>query len=332
MAGREAGLARVARLSLGVALAIATGERLADAAPAGESFRCELRQESGLAEADARTASALICEELKRESGASGAYAVTLGALGQAIVVVASREDGAASLTVEVANMEEMPLAARRIAVALAHGRSLQSGQRVDNLLEAETRVPLNKKGSLKFVTGVQDLESPGFGARSVGFSLGLLYVTPRFALPVEARFGWGSEAYPAARLGLAALSIGARRYVSDRNASPFFGGGLSLLRLDAERGSYPDSYGYGPRPGSDDYFYADRTSVSPYLEAGVELLRLHRGRVLFHVRADFPTAALETQPVPCYDPTYCDPRQGDLVPAQSRYVVPVSLGVSVAF
>jgi hypothetical protein len=332
MARDSAGLASITRsLAVGLALA-AAGVR--PVAAQGPAFSCELKQQSGLAESDARTAAALICEELRRESAGAGAYGISLGSLGQAIVVVASRGDGTASLTVQVANMEEMPLAARRIAGALAHGRPLAAGQRVDNLLESETRQPLSKKGSLKFMAGVMDVESPGFGARSVGFSLGLLYSTPRFALPVEARFAWSGTGYPDADLDLAGLGIGARRYVSDRDVSPFFGGGLALLHLSASRGSYPDPYGSASSPGSDAYFYADRTSVGPYVEAGVELLRLHRGRVLFQVRAEFPTGPLESDAVPvgCYDPRYCDPAQDHVIPAQSRYVVPVSFGVSVAF
>ena len=218
------GLASVTRLlALGFALA-ALGAR--PAAAQGPAFSCELKQQSGLVESDARTATTLICEELRRESAGAGAYGISLGSLGQAIVVVASRGDGTASLTVQVANMEEMPLAARRIAGALAHGRPLAAGQRVDNLLESETRQPPSKKGSLKFMAGVMDVESPGFGARSVGFGLGLLYSTPRFALPVEARFAWSGTGYPDPELDLAGLGIGARRYVSDRDVSPFFGGG----------------------------------------------------------------------------------------------------------
>ena len=55
---------------------------------------------------------------------------------------------------------------------------------------------------------------------------------------------------------------------------------------------------------------------------------------MLFQVRADFPTGPLESDaiPVSCYDPRYCDPAQDRVIPAQSRYVVPVSFGVSVAF
>jgi hypothetical protein len=330
--GREA---RVLPLLGALALVLLAGPRAAtaDDVQSGRAFRCELKQQSGLAEADARTASDLICAELRRESAGLGAYAVTLGALGQAIVVVATREDGTASLTVQVANLEEMPLAARRIAAALAHGRTLEAGQRVDNLLQSETRSPLSKKGSLKFSTGVLDIESPGFGARSVGFSLGLLYTTPRFALPVEARFAWGGTGYPDADLGLAALSVGARRYLSDRDASAFVGGGLGVLHLSAQEGTYPDAYA-GGSTGSSRYFYDDRTTAAPYVELGLELLRLHRGRVLFQVRADFPTGALEMPAVPvtCYDPRYCDPRNDHVIPAQSRYVVPVSFGVGVAF
>jgi len=111
---------------------------------------------------------------------------------------------------------------------------------------------------------------------------------------------------------------------------SPFAGGGLGILRLQAREGDYP---GYGQ--ATSEYFDAERFGVAPYLEVGVEALRLHRARVALHVRADFPTGSLETPEIPIY--SYSDDWQADPVlestyPAQSRYVVPVSIGVTVAF
>jgi hypothetical protein len=292
---------------------------------AGESFRCELKEARGVAEPDARTASELVCGELRRASGGRGTYDVELRTLGEVVVVTASREDPAGSVTVQVHGVEEILTAAPRIADALVRGLGFATTQRVDNLLVEETRQARVKKGSVKFSLGVADVESPGFGARSAGFSLGLVYATPRFALPAELRFDWDDNGYPAKSLDVFSISVGGRWFLSRKDVSPFVGGGLGVLNLSAEGGSY----------GQESYFSAEKVGVAPYVEAGVEMLRLHRGRIALLVRADFPLGSLESPEIPAY--SYTDPVIGSHYeqtgqPAQSRYVIPVSIGVSVAF
>jgi hypothetical protein len=294
------------------------------AAAADEGFRCELKEARGVAETDARTASELLCGELRRVSGARGAYAVELRTLGELVVVTASREEPAASVTVRVRGVEEILTAAPRIADTLVRGLGFATTQRVDNLLAEETREARVKKGSVKFSLGVADVESPGLGARSAGFALGLQYANPRFALPAELRFAWDDAPYPGKGLDLFSISVGGRAYLSKRDLSPFVGGGLGVLKLEAR-----DSTGAGLE------FYGDRFGIAPYAEAGVEMLRLHRGRIALHVRADFPLGRIESPEIPSY--SYYDPALGyyDEQPgrrAESRYVVPVSIGVSVAF
>jgi hypothetical protein len=296
-------------------------------AGADETFRCELKEARGVPPADAQTASELVCDELRRASGGRGAYDVELRTLGKVVVVTASREEPAGSVTVQVAGVEEVPTAAPRIADALVRGLGFATTQRVDNLLETETRKAPVKKGSVKFSLGVADVESPGHGARAAGFSLGLMYATPRFSLPAELRVAWDESSYGEKRLDLFSISVGGRAYLSRRDVSPFLGGGLGLLHLGADEGGYPELEG--------DYFYADSLGIAPYVEAGVEMLRLHRGRVALLVRADIPLRALESPEIPPYSYPDAYGRPGPAYPgrpAESRYVVPVSIGVSVAF
>jgi hypothetical protein len=321
-AGRtRAGQGSLTALGLTVLLA---GAGLAARAGADEGFRCELKEARGVATPDAQTATELLCGELRRVSGGRGVYTVELRTLGELVVVTASREEPAGSVTVQVRGVEEILTAAPRIADALVRGLGFATTQRVDNLLVEETRPARVKKGSVKFSLGVADIESAGFGARAAGFSLGLMYSAPRFALPAELRFAWDDAAYPGKGLDLFSVSVGGRAYLSTRDLSPFVGGGMGVLKLDAR-----DSTG----PGVE--FYAERFGVAPYAEAGVEMLRLHRGRVALHVRADFPLGSLESPEIAPY--SYTDPMTGYHYeqpgqPAESRYVVPVSIGVSVAF
>jgi hypothetical protein len=286
-----------------------------------------LKDAGGLSAVEAGTAVGLICDDLRRESGGQGTFEIRLGVLGSLVNVTATRVDTGESISVRVEGLEEIPLASTRIAEALVHHRALASTQRVDNLLEEETREARVKRGSVKFTLGVADLESIGHGARGAGFSLGLTYATPRFALPAEMRFAWDDNAYPEPGMNLFSVSLGGRGYLSKRDVSPFVGGGLGLLWLDAHGGEYPN-----PGEASSDYFQADSLGVAPYVEAGVEVLRLHRGRIALHVRADFPLASLQSQEIEVWsewDPPGSAPQ---VYPAQSRYVVPVSIGISVAF
>jgi hypothetical protein len=298
-------------------------------ARADEAFRCELKEARGVSPADAGTAAGLICEELKRVSDGRGAFGVTLATLGRTVVVTTAREGTLDSVTVQVDGLEEVPVAAVRIAEALVRGQAFATTQRVDNLLRGETRPALAKKGSVKFFLGVADVESPGHGARAAGFSLGLVYASPRFALPAEMRFAWDDAQQQDPGLSLFSISVGGRGYLSKRDVSPFVGGGLGVLRLSASEGAYP-----GPDGSASGYFYGERWGVAPYVEAGVEMLRLHRGRVGLQIRADFPTAALRSEAIEGYswDERTGTPRVEYVYPAQSRYVVPVTIGLSVAF
>ena len=298
-------------------------------APAGadEPFRCVLKEAGGLSAVEAGTAVGLLCDDLRRESGGQGTFEIRLGVLGSLVNVTATRLDTGESISVRAGGLEEVPLASARIAEALVHHRTLASTQRVDNLLVEETREARVKRGSVKFTLGVADLESIGHGARGAGFSLGLTYATPRFALPAEMRFAWDDNAYPEPGISLFSVSLGGRGYLSKRDVSPFVGGGLGLLWLDAHGGEYP--YPGGPSSG---YFQAESLGVAPYVEAGVEVLRLHRGRIALHVRADFPLAALHSEEIEVWSEWDRPGSAPRVYPAQSRYVVPVSIGLSVAF
>ncbi|HEX9189395.1 MAG TPA: hypothetical protein VGB87_20125 [Vicinamibacteria bacterium] len=299
-------------------------------AQAPEAFHCGLTEAGGVAQADAHTAARLVCEELRRASTGQGRFGVGLAALGRVVIVTATREDTGASVSVRVEGVEEIPVAAPRIASALAEGLAFATTQRVDNLLEDEVKLAKTKKGSVKFTLGVADVESPGLGARSAGFSLGLLYASPRFALPAEIRFAFDDGQGDEPELDLFSISVGGRAYLSKRDWSPFVGAGLGVLRLAASEDQYTETGYPGP-----EYFYADRFGLAAYVEAGVEVLRLHRGRIALHVRADLPTWSLESDAYAVYP--YWDGRGPYPEPeyvrtARSRYVAPVSIGLTVAF
>lgn len=295
-------------------------------AAAQDTFQCALKQSAGVAQADAETAARLLCDELRKEAGARGAFEVTFGTLGKAVLVTAMRSDSRFSVTIQVDGLEELTLAAGRVAKALVQGQPFSSTERVDNLIRSEARESLSKKGSVKFSLGIADVETPGHGARGSGLVLGLTYNTPRVALPAEMRFGWDNEDYRGKQLRLFSVSVGGRAYLSTRDWSPFAGGGVGYLNLRVDQGDY--------LAAGAPYFSGERSGVVPYVEAGVELLRTHRGRVALQVRADLPTGSVRSARYEIYtwDERAQSSRVEGVVPERSRYVAPVTIGISVTF
>src|SRR5574340_121733 len=126
---RSGGCQRARRLlGLGAVVLLAAG--VGRIARADENFRCELKEARGVAAADAATAADLVCAELRRASGGRGAFGITLATLGKIVVVTATREEPAGSVTVQADGIEEVPKAAPRIADALVRAVGFGTTQR----------------------------------------------------------------------------------------------------------------------------------------------------------------------------------------------------------
>lgn len=300
----------------------------APSAAGEDAFACGPKEVQGVAATDAATAVGLVCAQIIRESDGRGRYVVSLGTLGRVVILVVERLDESRSVTVRLEGIEETGVAAPRVARAIVRGEPFPATQRVDNLLEGEVRPALTKRGSVKFAAGVADVETPGHGARGTGFQLGLQYATPRFALPVDLRLAKGDAEYGEAQVDLFSISVGGRGFLSTRNVSPFLGGGLGMIWLHASEGTDPYS------GEASTWFEADTLRVAPYVEAGVEALRLHRGRVALFVRADLPLSPLRSPEIRYsdWDPRTGAPGEQVVLPGSARYVAPVSIGLTVAF
>jgi hypothetical protein len=310
---------RTVVVSLAVALSLATAPLGAETS----AFQCTAGASRGVPAADAQTAVEMVCEALAQRAGRTGTYEVTLRPLGRKILLTAGRLDPPGARSLQLETIEEVATAAPRIAEALVSERPLDTTQRVDNLLEFETHTTRSKQGSVRFAVGVSDFTPIGHGGSGAGFSLGLLYSAPQIALPVDLRFGWNARDAIGREASFVAVSAGARRYLSKRDTSPFVGGGLSMLHLEASEGAYGSGY-----------FHGERLGMAPYLETGVEILRLHRARLAFLVRVDLPTGSLRSEEYPIYvwDPALGQERMTETARSQSRYVAPASLGMTVAF
>jgi hypothetical protein len=278
----------------------------------GSAFRCVAGEVRGVEPADAQTAIELVCDAI-RATDAAGTFSVSLRSLGHDIILSAARDQGA-PVTATLSGIEEAQTAAARLAAAVVDKHALPTTQRIDNLLETETREPLSKKGSVRFSTGVNGFTPLGHGGSGAGFSLGLIYAAPTVALPVDMRFAWNESSDGSPSASLFAISVGGRRYFSRRDLSPFAGAGFSMLRLSAEEGHYDSGRFEGTRFG-----------FAPYLEGGIEILRLHRARLAFGLRLDVPTGSLRSDGASDY---YGQPTR----PPSSRYVMPLSAGATIAF
>jgi hypothetical protein len=317
---------RAVAVPLGLLLSSVTAAAAEQAAAPAAGFRCRAGDVRGVPEADALTAVEMVCSEIRRLAPGTGTYAVSLGALGRQIVLTAAREDETASITLLLETIEEVSTSAPRVAEALVGRKPLATTQRVDNLLESETRRPLSKRGSVKFATGVAGFSPLGHGGSGAGFSIGLTYAAPQLALPVALRVGWTEGAGQDKTASFFAISAGARRYFSRRDVSAFAGAGVSMLKVRASEWHLGVEW-----PGRG--FDAERFGAAPYLEAGVEVLRLHRARLAFALQLDFPTGPLRSEGYTLYT-TDAGRRQRveRVIPAESRYVVPASLGVTITF
>jgi hypothetical protein len=287
------------------------------AAPAGTSpFRCEATDVAGLPADDAATAVAITCDELAAAAHHSGAYGVGLRALGQSVVMTVRRLETDESRRLVLDGLKEVPTAARRLAEALVLGKPVEDTRLVDNLVESEGRKLVTRSGSRKFELGALALASGQGTGTGGGFSLAFSYDSPTFAIPAEIRFAHSSSGER--EMSHFSIDTGARLYLSQHDVGPFVGGGFSYLYLslsnlrDRERYVYVEDSHWGP---------------GLYAEGGVQLFRLHRGRLTAKVRADFPLYSLHPVGVD-YQP------RGGSVPIDDgkRYLVPITFGLAMSF
>jgi hypothetical protein len=283
-------------------------------------FECLAGEVSGVKTADGQTAVGIVCHELERVSGRVGRYRVSLRTLGYSVMLEVERLDAAGRLMATLAGVEEVTTAAPRIAVALVRNEPLSKSQRVGTLLWDETRQTPLKEGKLSFGLGALGLAAPGQGvATGGGFSLSMSYNAPDFSVPVQFRVAGGGGDDGGHGAHLVGFDVGMRWMTSRRDVSPFVGGGMGWLSWRVDEST---DYEYWPRTAS-------YSGAAPFVEVGVELLRLHRSRVSASLRADLPLQNVMRPEGEHWEPRADKPT---IVPGHSFYAVPVTLGVTVAF
>jgi hypothetical protein len=298
-----------------------------DARPA-----CRLGEHYGIDEASASTATQIVCDAIQHAGPSSGEhFRVSIGTLGRVVVLTVAKEGttrGSAedSRQLRLQNIEEIPVAAPRLADALVHGTPIEETQKVDNLVGEETRVPRSKGGHVKFAMGLMGITPPvdkGL-TPSPGIILDLHYETAngRLELGGDMRFGGGSnnDNTIAAVDGFFEFSMGGRYYTNDTDFSPYIGGGFAW------------SYFHLTLP--DGAFTNDHSGLGAYVGTGFEVMRTHSAHLAVGARLDLPFYAFQGSP---YEVSaYCAPSSpctgGNAGSATSFYYAPVSLEMRLTF
>ena len=299
------------------------------AAPARGPAPCISGLSEGIPPGDAHTAAALVCEGLRNAGAdvatepvdpqaASGdsAYRIDVRPLGSLVILQVSFESPIGttvdSRSLQLNGIEEVSVAAPRIADSLVHGTPLGKTAKIDTLVGQETRVYTKQYGETLFAFGVLGYALPDKTWGGYGVFGRLYYEAQRYAVGLDLRLGTSGNSDGDS--SLVGLSVGARYFLSGDDISPFVGGGAGILWLGQK-------HRYGDETPANSYAYDsydDRTQLrgsglAAFGEVGCEFLRMHRSRLDASVRADAPFFDLEGR-------------------GHHRYTMPVSLQLSYSF
>ena len=317
------------KTSLLAALAACTVTALPTMARAA-SDTCLVGDHTGIADGDALTSARLVCDAVRALGRTVGppttepppgpAFRVQLQPLGRSLILTLAEEaPGGAVVTQRVlrlTDIEEVAVAAPRIAEAVVRRVPLEDTARVDNLVREETRDYEKKPGEFFWGAGVVTgaMLADRVDGALVGLDLRAFYETPRWSVGVDFRFaGYNSDQSDSTDAMQVALSVGGRYFFADGDFAPFAGGGLSMLSLQA-----PALAG----PGT-----SDGNGAGLYAEAGVEVLRLRESRLSVDVRLDAPLYQLRKD-----EYSYDGYGSGEQRSDAAGYAVPLTVGVVYAW
>lgn len=275
---------------------------------------CSLGVHPGIEDADAQTSADIVCDELAKR-GVPGGRVVRLGKLGGRVLV--SVDDK----RMLIGGVEEVPVAAPRLAEAVATGTSTDETRKVDNVVGPEARAPKVVPGSVGFKGGILGaMPATRESGIAPGVAAGILARSGRFGLDGHLRAGGGGGGDT--EMTHVVLGSGAQYYFTDGDFAPYLGGGVGLMHYELER-SQTDS--------------VQNTGFGLYGEAGIEALRAHHVAFTVGVRADVPTFMLKPEGYATttggYDARGAYRTEANAeAPPRTRHIVPLSLMVGFLF
>jgi hypothetical protein len=263
-------------------------------------YTCDVSEYAAVDPDDARTTADLVCNALAAHHARPGSYNVRIGKLGTKLLLVVTERATGEERSLFLDEIEEVRVAAGRLAVALAQNKPVEQTQNADNAVPSEVPQPEQRRVKVGAFVGVTSMEGVGLvTSPSAGAEGDLVFQLQRLSLLLEARAGGIGSANNL--LGYGVLGTGARYYTSDDDTAAFVGGGVSFAYYQANRFLDTSYSGSG---------------FSLYGEVGVAFLRSSAVGVLISLRSDLPLFTLDQT-------EYND---AGALSTTSQYVVPISL------
>jgi hypothetical protein len=282
------------------------------AAPSAFAATCALGDHAGIDEVEAKTAATVVCHELLLRSGPSASYEVRIGRLsGRTMITVTEGGDEAKQVRTFLSGLDEVDIAAPRLATSLIEAKPLADTRNVDNVITEEGRTPKKVATVVGATLGTYVLTSLGeSSAPSGGVDVGLGFRTGRVGLSGDGRLGGiGSGA---TKLSNVSLDVGGRFYFFNDDFSPFIGGGVGLSHFSR-----------GERSGG---------GAGAYATLGIEAMRSSHVGVVVAARVDLPFYSLEQDKEDRYPYDYALTPPPATAPLASVYAAPASLMVALYF
>ena len=274
--------------------------------------QCAAGEMNGISADNAATAVQLVCGAItSRVSPNNGSsYRVDMGRLGRiAILTVRTIRAGEAdkSLSVQLADIEEVSVAAPRIGESVATGKPFAASATVDNLVREENRKYAGKKrdGESLYGGGLYGMtilngEGEDNGAGLIGK---YEYQMPGFGAGVSGFFNFE---YPF----MAGFSVDGRKFFNESDFAPFAGGGLAYVGFSDKNFEFKE----GDK-------YVSNASLGAYVSGGFEAFRTYQNRLTVEARAFLPFTAADK----CTEGEFLDINDCP----DTAYAVPVMINVT---
>ena len=268
--------------------------------------QCAAGEMNGISADNAATAVQLVCGAItSRVSPNNGSsYRVDMGRLGRlAILTVRTIRAGEPdkSISVQLADIEEVAVAAPRLGEAVATGKPFESTAGVDNLVREENRKYADKKRDGESLYGGGLYGMTLLGGEGAANGAGLIgkyeYQMPGFGAGVSGFFNFEHPF-------MAGFSVDGRKFFNESDFAPFAGGGLAYVGFSDKNFEFKE----GDK-------YVSNASLGAYVSGGFEAFRSYQNRLTIEARAFLPFSEAEScvegalfESNECSDTTYAVP------------------------
>lgn len=286
---------------------------------------CLMGSMKGIPEADAETVADIICDAIRArgidvaqpsfDARGGEAYRIDARPLGSKLFLtvthVGTEGGNLARATLDVMAIEEVPVAAPRLAEMILDRKSADQTAKVSSLVGDETRQYQKKAGETLWGLGFSGIAVPGADVfPGMGLVFRGTFETEDFGIVGDLRITGGDKKAVIDQATIFSASINGRYFFLDGGWSPYIGGGLGWAALTLV---------------NDDLDTSD-SGMGGNVEFGFEFLRFYKSRLQVDFRVDLPFFDLR-QP----DESDWDWRTGQTTSRSGnrKYVTPMTFGVT---